>query len=177
MLKNILIFLLICICAISVKSQPQGTRSQDTSAYQTQRLRVNALLSERSAKFGQYDQSLNSRTGIFGLQTKKDIRNSNEILRQIVLDDNNIFKELKTLLEYKDLEVKQVQTSAEQTTDRVQNYKVAIKTLQDKNEALSKELKSIKKGKSLLNIFNVLLIFSMVAITLFFVNKLKRRTA
>lgn len=177
MLKKILFFLLICICSISVKSQHQGTRSKDTSAYQTQRLRINALLSERSAKFGQYDQSLNSRTGIFGLQTKKDIRNSNEILRQIVLDDNNIFKELKTLMDYKDLEVKQVQTSAEQTTDRVQNYKVAIKTLQDKNEELSKELKSIKKGKSLLNIFNVLLIFTMVAITLFFVNKLKRRSA
>ncbi len=184
MVKNIFILLFICL-AIDVmafeghefKSKEQGLKGQDTSAYQTQRLRINALLAERSAKFGQYDQSLNSRTGIFGLQTKKDIRNSNEILRQIVLDDNNIFKELKTLMEYKDLEVTAVKTSADQTNDRIDNYKVAIKSLQDKNEQLSTELKSIKKGKSLLNIFNVLLIFTMVAITLFFVNKLKRKSA
>lgn len=174
MVKNILFLLFICFAGNSI-ALAQATKSQDTSAYQTQRLRVNALLSTRSANFSQYDQSLNSRTGIFGLQTKKDIRKSNDILRQIVLDDNKIFKELKTLMDYKDLEVKQVQTTVVQTTDRVQNYKQAIKNLQDQNEELSTKLKSIQKSKSLLNIINVLLIFVMVAVTLFFVNKLKSR--
>ncbi|RYF49828.1 MAG: hypothetical protein EOO38_07055, partial [Cytophagaceae bacterium] len=75
--------------------------AQDTSAYEIQRAKINALLAERSAKFGQYDESLNTRTGIFGFQTKRDIRNSNEILRQIALNDNTIFRELKVLLDYK----------------------------------------------------------------------------
>ena len=53
--------------------------AQDTSTYELQRAKINALLAERSAKFGQYDESLNTRTGIFGFQTKRDIKNSNEI--------------------------------------------------------------------------------------------------
>ncbi|MDR6782575.1 FtsZ-binding cell division protein ZapB [Pedobacter africanus] len=132
----------------------------DTSAYQTQRLRVNALLAERSARFGQYDESLNARTGIFGFQTKKDIRNSNEILRQIVLNDNNIFNELKVLMEYKDLEVRQVKTDANETSNRIQNYKQSIKTLQDQNQKLKDEAKTLRKAKNftsvLLGLFSIL---------------------
>lgn len=168
MVKKICLLLLTCICLDAVAFQA------DTSAYQTQRLRVNALLAERSAKFGQYDQSLNARTGIFGFQTKKDIKNSNEILRQIVLNDNNIFKELKTLMEYKDLEVTAVKNDANQTNDRIQNYKQAIKTLQDQNEQLTKEVKSLHKGKSLSNIIIALLVLTMATLFWFFTKKLKR---
>ena len=148
----------------------------DTSAYQTQRLRINALLSERSAKFGQYEQSLNARTGIFGFQTKKDIRNSNEILRQIVLNDNNIFRELKTLMEYKDLEVATVKTDADEVNNRVENYRKAIKTLQDQNEQLRKEVKSINSGKSFSNLIIVLLVLSLGAMGWFYRKKQKQYT-
>lgn len=143
----------------------------DTSAYQTQRLRVNSLLAERSAKFGQYDQSLNARTGIFGFQTKKDIRNSNEILRQIVLNDNHIFKELKTLMDYKDLEVTAVKNDANQTSDRIQQYKLAIKTLQDQNEQLKTTVKSGQKGKTFSNLIIIFLVLSLVASVWHFTRK------
>ena len=146
----------------------------DTSAYQTQRLRVNALLAERSARFGQYDESLNARTGIFGFQTKKDIRNSNEILRQIVLNDNNIFNELKVLMEYKDLEVKQVKNTADETSSRIQNYKMSIKNLQDQNQQLKDEAGALKKGKSLAYTIVTLLILSIGALSWYFLKKIRR---
>lgn len=113
----------------------------DTASYQNQRLKINALLQERSARFGQYDQSLNERTGIFGFQTKRDIKNSNEILRQIALNDNNIFKELKVLLDYKDLQVQQVQNMVKSNNERIQAYMSAIKKLQDQNELLRKQVR------------------------------------
>ena len=78
MTRNLLLLLFTCITLHTYALQT------DTTAYQLQRLKVNALLSERSNKFGQYDQSLDARTGIFGFQTKGDIKKSNEILRQIV---------------------------------------------------------------------------------------------
>ena len=168
MVKKIFIFLLICISSKTALAQT------DTSAYQTQRLRINALLADRSAKFGQYEESLNARTGIFGFQTKKDIRNSNEILRQIVLNDNNIFKELKTLMDYKDLEVSTVKNDASQTNDRIQNYKLAIKTLQDQNEQLSKDVLSLKAKRNLSNIVIALLVLSVAGLVLFFTRKIKR---
>ena len=112
----------------------------DTSAFETQRAKINAMLADRSTRFGQYEQSLNERTGIFGFQTKQDIRNSNEILRQITLNDNNIFKELKVLLDYKDQQVQEVRSSVVSNTERINSYMAAIKKLQDNNAILRDQL-------------------------------------
>ena len=84
---------LIFFLAYSLECSAQ----QDSSAYQMQRKKINLLLADRSSKFGQYDQSLSSRTGIFGLKTKKDMQRSIDILTEIVRTDNNIFVELKFL--------------------------------------------------------------------------------
>jgi hypothetical protein len=73
----------------------------DSLAYQFQRKKINGMLDLRRQKFGQYGQSLSQHTGIFGLQTKKDIRNSNAILMDIVNTDNDIFQQLKILLDYR----------------------------------------------------------------------------
>nr|WP_121273135.1 hypothetical protein [Pedobacter schmidteae] len=170
MVRKIFILLLTCLSFNAIAFQT------DTSAYQTQRLRINALLGQRSAKFGQYEESLNARTGIFGFQTKRDIRNSNEILRQIVLNDNNIFKELKTLMDYKDLEVSAVKNDANQTSDRIQNYKLAIKTLQDQKEQLYKETLSLKVDKNLSNIVIAVLVLLIAGLIWFFTRKIKRLT-
>ena len=119
----------------------------DTSAYQFQRLKINSLLAERSAKFGQYDLSLNARTGIFGLQTKNDLRNSNEILRGIILSDNNIFRELKILMNYKDQEVQQVQNNASSTNKRIEGYMLTIKKLQQQNDELKARAEQVTEKK------------------------------
>ncbi|TKC10933.1 hypothetical protein FA048_09025 [Pedobacter polaris] len=111
--------------------------AQDTSAYEIQRAKINALLAERSAKFGQYDESLNARTGIFGFQTKRDIKNSNEILRQIAINDNEIFTQLKVLMDYKDLQAEQIKTAANSNSESIQNYRKTIKDLQEQNQILA----------------------------------------
>lgn len=113
---------------------------QDTAAYAAQRVKVNSLLQERSAKFGQYDESLTQRSGIFGWQTKKDIKNSNEILRQVVITDNNIFKELKILMDYKDLQNQQKVAVADNSQKRIEAYMGTIKKLQDQNSQLKEDL-------------------------------------
>lgn len=110
--------------------------AQDSTAYELQRNKINAMLAERSARFGQYEESLNARTGIFGFQTKRDIKNSNEILRQIAINDNNIFTELKVLLDYKDIQFQQVKTNVDNNQLRIENYKKTIRDLQVKNDEL-----------------------------------------
>lgn len=155
MIKNFLFVCLMCF-SFAVKAQV------DTNSYQTQRFKINALLQERSARFGQYDQSLNQRTGIFGFQTKKDIKNSNEILRQIVLNDNNIFKELKVLLEYKDLQVQQVQSNAKASSERISAYMAAIKKLQDQNELLRKQLNAQEQESGNTSFYVILLLAGLL---------------
>ena len=147
----------------------------DTSAYMMQRFKINNLLAERSAKFGQYELSLNSRTGIFGMQTKNDIKNSNEILRGIILSDNNIFRELKVLMNYKDQEVSQVQSNAATTSKRIEGYMQAIKKLQDQNDELKKTAGQTSEKKDTATYVIIFLSLVIVAGGIFFYNKLKQK--
>ncbi|GGE48340.1 hypothetical protein EV200_104105 [Pedobacter psychrotolerans] len=165
-MKKYIYLLLLLFLQIQVNAQ------QDTSTYAAQRVKVNALLTERSEKFGQYDESLNQRTGIFGWQTKKDIKNSNEILREVVLTDNNIFKELKILMEYKDLQNQQKVEVADHSQERIEGCMKTIKKLQDQNTALQKEAKPDSYGASTYIIIILLLV--IIGMFFFFNKKLQR---
>jgi cell division protein FtsL len=134
--------------------------AQDTSAYELQRNKINAMLAERSSRFGQYEESLNARTGIFGFQTKRDIKNSNEILRQIVINDNNIFTELKVLLDYKDLQFQQVKSNVDLNQLRIDGYKKTIRDLQNKNEELLNYNQKIGKESGYLQLLVALFVIS-----------------
>ena len=158
-------FYLLSILFISFQTFAQ----QDTASYAAQRVKVNSLLAERSSRFGQYDESLNQRTGIFGWQTKKDIKNSNEILRQVVLTDNNIFKELKVLMDYKDLENQKKVAAADNSQERIENYMQTIKKLQDQNEELKTEL--AKKNNGGLSFFIIAFLLLVMAGGFYFFNK------
>jgi len=170
MIRSLLLFicLIFSINAIAIQS--------DTSAYQVQRLKINSLLAERSARFGQYDLSLNARTGIFGLQTKNDLKNSNEILRSIILNDNNIFRELKVLMNYKDQEVQQVQSNASNTSKRIEGYMLTIKKLQDQNEQLKIKAADITEKKNTETYTIIFLIVIIMAGGLFFYSKLSKKS-
>ena len=169
MIRSLLLF--ICLSSsISVLAT-----KNDTSAYQVQRLKINALLAERSAKFGQYDLSLTARTGIFGLQTKNDLKNSNEILRGIILNDNNIFRELKVLMNYKDQEVHQVQTNAGNTAKRIEGYMLTIKKLQDQNDELRKKTTVITAEKNTETYSIIFLILIIIAGGIFFYSKFRKK--
>jgi hypothetical protein len=147
----------------------QAFAQQDTVAYAAQRIKVNSLLQERSAKFGQYDESLTQRSGIFGWQTKKDIKNSNEILRQVVLTDNNIFKELKVLMDYKDLQNQQKVAVADNSQERIEAYMATIKKLQDQNAQLKEDLE--RKNKGNLSTYIIAFLFLVMAGGFYFFNK------
>jgi len=170
MIRSILLFICLSIAVNALALQ------NDTSAYQVQRLKINALLAERSAKFGQYDLSLNARTGIFGLQTKNDLKNSNEILRSIILNDNNIFRELKILMDYKDQEVQQVQANAGNTAKRIEGYMLAIKKLQDQNDELKKKAAVITAEKNIETYSILFLILIIIAGGIFFYSKLRKKS-
>lgn len=169
MIKNVLLIIFFFNTSLQA-----ATFQTDTTAYQTQRLKVNALLNERSTKFGQYDQSLDTKTGIFGFQTKDDIKNSNEILRQIVLNDNNIFKELKILMNYKDEEVKRIKNEANSSSSRIENYKTSIKKLQDQNEQLKKDYAAANKERQITNYIVMFLTLTLFVACYLFYKKLKK---
>jgi hypothetical protein len=132
MMKKILLLVLFSFFLADTYAQV----STDSLAYQAQRKKINDMLGQRKVKFGQYDQSLNEHTGIFGLQTKKDIRRSNDILMDIVKTDDDIFGQLKILLDYKTFEQKEVQNHVIDADTSKIGYMKTINKLRDQNDKL-----------------------------------------
>src|ERR1700744_6100442 len=126
-MKNILFPLLFCLSFVNSHAQSKT----DSTAYEAQRKKINNMLAVRSQKFGQYDQSLAQHTGIFGLQTKKDIRRSNDILMDIVKTDNEIYKQLKILLDYRTFQQSQVQDKSKETESQSLGFMYTINQLRD----------------------------------------------
>jgi hypothetical protein len=113
--------------------------SSDSLAYQAQRKKINDMLARRKQKFGQYDASLTKHTGIFGLQTKKDIRVSNDILMDIVKTDNDIFVQTKILLDYRTFQQNQAQAHSSEADSSNIGFMNSINKLRAENARLTQD--------------------------------------
>lgn len=150
--------------------------TSDTTGYENQRQKVNKLLAERSQRFGQFDESLQKRTGIFGLKTKKDMQASIDILKQIVLTDNNIFQETKALLDYKDFEKTQIAEKASEFDGRINGYIKTISKLQREHEKMASELTTLEKTNHFYLGMAILFGLALLGIGVFFIVKRQKLT-
>lgn len=134
-------FCFLCLFPVLVFAQKSNS---DSLAYQLQRAKINQMLEQRRQKFGQYDQSLKMHTGIFGLQTKKDIRRSNDILMDIVKTDDDIFRELKILMDYRVFQQQQAQTHSAESENVTLAYMNTINRLRGQADQLKQEAQQAK---------------------------------
>ncbi|WDF68224.1 hypothetical protein PQ465_18230 [Sphingobacterium oryzagri] len=147
--------LFVCIATV----QAQTIANSDSLNYEQQRTRVNNLLEERSKRFGEFDQSLQKKTGIFGIfKTKSDMQKSIDILKQVVIADNNIFVETKRLLDIKDYESDKHAALAKEYDKQVSAYMKTITKLQDQNEQLRLQVSTLDGSDQQNNFFVYLLI-------------------
>jgi len=147
--------------------------SSDSIAYQAQRKKINDMLDQRKQKFGQYTKSLSMHTGIFGLQTKKDIRRSNDILMDIVKTDEDIFVQTKILLEYRTFQQTQVQSRSAETDDANFGLMNIINKLRTQNEKLKKdaEAQQRKSTQTAMAIIAILVIIILLLLRARFARK------
>ena len=162
-MRKIILLCSFCLLFANVFAQANS----DSVAYQRQRQKINDMLAVRSQKFGQYDKSLSEHTGIFGFQTKKDIRRSNDILMDIVKTDDNIYKELKILLEYRAFQQRQIQSHSKEAETINQNYINLISKLRQQNAVLKA---SAQKADTMQYVY-ILIIVLMIASILFLISK------
>ena len=162
------VFVSIVILLLSYVS----LKAQDTLAYEVQRQRVNDLLNQRSARFGEFNKSLDARTGIFGFKTKKDMQASIDILKEIVQTDNHIFKETKVLIDYKDMEKTFIASQNQQSTARINGYVNTISKLEKHQDALKLSLKQLEERYNRLLVFSL---FAGIVLVVFVAVALKRK--
>jgi hypothetical protein len=172
MKKKLLLFLFCLIT--TVYASAQSPVNSDSVAYQLQRKKINTMLAARKQKFGQYDQSLSQHTGIFGFQTKDDIRRSAGILMDISKTDDAIFKELKILLEYRDFQQRQIQNHSKEAETTAAGYMEVINRLKQQNAHLKQQLNNSEQHFSTRQTIFVVVILFMAASILFLLRKKNR---
>ena len=161
-MMKILFASLLCLLCTGLFAQSNNV---DSVAYQLQRTKINQMLDVRRQKFGQYDESLSKHTGIFGLQTKKDIRRSNDILMDIVKTDDSIFRELKVLMDYRVFQQQQAQTHSTETENVSLAYMNTINRLRQQTEVLKQDIQKEKEHQaSQLRTFIIVLVLMFASI-------------
>lgn len=159
-MKNIILCIALLFASLSANVLLANAKylEADSSLFESQRKRVNMLLEERRRKFGEYDQSLEQRTGIFGLfKSKSDMQKSIDILQAIVINDNNIFIETRKLLDLKDTERERFQVLAKEFDNQVTAYMKTVSKLQQENERLQLQIKDLQHEEHNSNVIFYLL--------------------
>lgn len=181
-MKQSLLFtgLLILLSSVSLRAenrQFENNIAQDSLSYQTQRQRVNDLLDQRAERFGEYSESLERKTGIFGLfKRKADMQRSIDILREIVLNDNNIFVETRKLLDLKDAQSTRYQHLAGEFDQQISAYMKTITKLQNENENLRNQInqmESTDRGSNIFSYFSAIAILVLLGVIIVQYRKLK----
>ena len=163
------LFLFILLFSISLSAHSQNA---DSLKYQLQRSKINDMLNARSQKFGDYVNSLDRRTGIFGLKTKKDMQFSINILTEIIQTDNQILKETKLLLTFKTFEQEELKSKKEEVETKSLGYMRTLNKLETKNTQLIAELEESNKSQQIYRLLSFLGLFSIIILAVLVYRKI-----
>lgn len=172
-MKNFILLIFFSFLSAGVYAQANN----DSLAYKLQRKKINAMLAQRAQKFGQYDESLTKHTGIFGLQTKKDIRRSNDILMDIVKTDNDIYKELKILLDYRVFQQTQVQNHSQETEQSTLGYMNTINKLRAQIDELKADAQEQQQQQEKTRNMLIIIVLGLSALVLLLLIFRRRKPA
>ena len=178
-MKNLLLTGFMLLFALAVSGQP----NPDSVVYIQQRNKINTMLNDRRAKFGQYDTSLTQRSGIFGMQTKGDIRRSNEILMNIAETDDEIFIELKKLFDYNTNQLNYSKFQRKQTESTLKDaeksriaYLRSISALRTQNDNLKLQVKQLETAnQKKQGVLIVVIVLTFASILALLIVKRKRK--
>ncbi len=173
MIKKIILTSLVCLSTAIVFAQAKN----DSLAYQLERQKINNMLDQRALKFGQYDLSLSMHTGIFGLQTKKDIRRSNDILMDIVKTDNAIYRELKILFDYTVFQRTQVQSHSKEAEKSNLGFMTTINRLRTQVDLLKADAQKQQQQQENTKLKFIIALALLFVLTLYLLTRKSRRVA
>src|SRR5690606_7844669 len=163
-MKRLSLFL-VFLMGLLFAGKSQTNIDSDSISFEQQRERINNLLEERSRRFGEFDNSLRQKTGVFGIfKRKKDMQKSIDILRKIVLTDNDIFLETKKLLDVKGGESEKKANMVKEKDNQVPGYMHTITKIQTENEKLRNQINDLETKQRTLHTTILLLVIAILAL-------------
>ena len=149
------------ICAVSLVLILPGTIAAGEER-DTTRQELISLINERKQLFDAYSESLDRKSGFFGNKTKKDLKNSQEMLIEIVAIDNRIMNALNRTLDFRNYEKQTMKYDVSEYEDRIRNLKILNDTLFSKNAFYERELKSLESSLRKHKLYNFLFLMLMI---------------
>jgi preprotein translocase subunit SecG len=131
--------LLLFIALLPLCAQAQDSLQKKEDEKKVIRL----LLKERKDRFAQYTEHLDDKSGFFGNQTKKDLKQINEVLMDIVRTDNNIIMELDRLLDQKKFENFRSDYETKRAGQELVTLQEQNERLMAANDTLNKQLETV----------------------------------
>lgn len=161
------------ICLLIISSAGISAQEKDSIDFEQQRDRVNQLIEERSKRFGDFDNSIKQKTGVFGIfKTKKDMQKSIDILKSIVIADNKILLETKKLVALKENDQDRLTRIVNEYDMQITAYMATISKLQEENEKLSSQLTTTKDHSHRWNFLNYLLLSLLIVVLFLYLKKI-----
>ncbi len=172
-MKKFIVFIYLLISTL-----PFAFSQVDTTQYLID-LRIRAMLNERQKLYSQYSDQIEKKSGFFGNQTKRDIKEANEILLRILATDTRLFRELEEMIKAREREVqkrKYEKQDKEYTIlkkeEAVQSQSETVAKLQRYIEKLQAEQSGLKRSSgSYKFLFYTLLIFVLAMIAAYVYRK------
>ncbi|MBL0048536.1 MAG: hypothetical protein IPP32_10630 [Bacteroidetes bacterium] len=144
----------------------QNTAASEADSSNYYRTELKDLLRDRRVKFDAYSQSLEQHSGIFGNKTKKDIRESNTVLINIVRTDNHIIQVLNRVLDYRTYEKVNMNYDLNQNKRQANMLMQATDTLSKQVSALTKSNVDLAKRNRNLSAWLYITLFFLFVLLL-----------
>ncbi len=128
------------------------------------RNKMNELMKQRGQQFGSYANSIETKTGIFGNKTKKDLLRSNEILIEIVRLDNKLMNYFNRKLDYKTYETVNYNFDKQDYEAKQKILLLANEKLEQSNSVLKQNLETTLLSKKRSVYLNYLLAIVCIAV-------------
>lgn len=122
-----------------------ASNARTQSSNQGDRKELYDLLSDRKQKFDSYSVLIERRSGIFGNQTKSDIKSSNEVLMEIVRTDNKIISTLNRVVDFRNYERVTMNYDLRERDEKLNSIQVATDTLSKRVDVLTEVNKTLKR--------------------------------
>ena len=119
--------------------------------------RLRELLQERKDRFEEYTEKADDKNGFFGY-SKRDVKQLNEVLIEIVKTDNKIMYELDRLLDMASYETKQSSRDLAKNDFQRDKYVSAIDTLNKQVDSLKQDIRSVAWRKRVYKYLDFILI-------------------
>ena len=132
------------------------------------------LLEQRKQRFNSYSSSIEKRSGIFGNKTKKDLQQSNEILREVVRTDNDIINVLNRAVDFKTYEKVNLNYNVNENSQQLENLTRATDTLEKQVMFLKKENTTLQEDAKWAKAKIITLLIALMIMILFIRRKRKQ---